>query len=59
MSRSSSLIPGGGLRIAVPNRFELRGDVKDLIIFNNPTGTNGASRASNNLLLQAGLGITF
>ena len=54
-----SLIPGGGIRIAIPNRFELRGDAKDLIIFNNPTGTNGASRASNNLLLQAGLGITF
>ena len=54
-----SLIPGGGVRIAIPNRFELRGDVKDLILFNTPTGTSGSSRTTNNLLLQAGLGITF
>ena len=54
-----TLTPGGGIRIAIPNRFELRGDVKDLIIFNNPTGPGGTSRASHNLLLQAGLGITF
>ena len=32
---------------------------KDLIIFNTPTGTSGSSRTSNNLLLQAGLGLTF
>ena len=54
-----SLTPGGGVRIAIPNRFELRGDVKDLIIFNTPTGTLGSNRTTNNLLLQAGLGITF
>ncbi len=54
-----SLIPGGGIRIAIPNRFQLRGDVKDLIIFNTPTGTAGANRTTHNLLLQAALGITF
>lgn len=54
-----SLTPGGGLRLAIPNRFELRGDVKDLIIFNTPTGTLGSKRSSNNLQFQAGLGITF
>ena len=53
-----SLIPGGGVRIAIPNRFELRGDVKDLILFNTPLGTGGGTR-TNNLLLQAGLGLTF
>ena len=50
---------GGGVRIPFPNRFELRGDVKDLILFNTRTGTAGASRTTNNLLLQAALGITF
>ncbi|MEO5816685.1 MAG: hypothetical protein ABIT20_15535 [Gemmatimonadaceae bacterium] len=54
-----SMVAGGGLRIALPNRFELRGDAKDLIIFNTKTGTNGSSRTTNNLQLQAGLGITF
>ena len=54
-----SLTPGGGIRIAVPNRFQLRGDVKDLILFNTPTGTAGADRTTHNLLLQAGLGLTF
>lgn len=50
---------GGGIRIPFPNRLELRGDVKDLILFNAPTGTTGGSRTTNNLLLQAGLGLTF
>lgn len=54
-----SLAPGGGIRLAIPNRFELRGDVKDLILFNTPTGTLGGKRSSNNLQFQAGLGITF
>ena len=51
--------PGGGIRIPMPNRFELRGDVKDLMIFNRPSRTNNSKRTTNNLLLQAGLGITF
>jgi len=53
-----TLTPGGGVRIPIPNRFELRGDVKDLILFNQPTGATTTGR-TNNLLLQAGLGITF
>ena len=53
-----SLLPGGGVRIPIPNRFELRGDVKDLILFNQPTGLTTTGR-TNNLLLQAALGITF
>lgn len=54
-----TLSPGGGVRIPIPNRFELRGDVKDLIIFNTPSGLGGAERTIHNLLLQAGLGLTF
>jgi hypothetical protein len=50
---------GGGIRIPLPNRFELRGDVKDLILFNTPTGTAFSNRRTNNLLLQAALGLTF
>ena len=52
---------GGGIRIPLPNRFELRGDAKDLILFNVPNaGTaSGTKRTTNNLLLQAGLGLTF
>ena len=54
-----ALIPGGGIRIPIPNRFELRGDVKDLILFNQARTTTGARRTTHNLLLQAGLGLTF
>ncbi len=54
-----SVVAGGGLRIALPNRFELRGDAKDLIIFNTPSSTAGSNRTTNNLQLQAGLGLTF
>lgn len=50
---------GGGVRVPLPNRFELRGDVKDLILFGTPTGPNDAKRTTHNLLLQAGLGLTF
>ena len=58
-STHGSFLPGGGFRIAIPNRLELRAEAKDLIILSSPTGTSGASRTSNNLLLQAGLGLTF
>lgn len=54
-----SLLPGGGVRIAIPNRFELRAEAKDLILFNTPTATGGTKRTTNNLVLQAGLGLTF
>ena len=54
-----SLLPGGGIRLAIPNRFELRFDAKDLLLFNVPTGTAGSSRRTNNLVLQGALGLTF
>ena len=50
---------GGGIRIPLPNRFELRGDAKDLLLFNAPNATTGTNRTTNNLLLQAALGLTF
>lgn len=51
--------PGGGIRIPIPNRIELRGDAKDLMIFGTPSGLNGSKRTTNNLVLQAGIGLTF
>ena len=54
-----ALSPGGGIRIPIPNRFELRGDVKDLMIFRTPDAGTGLTHTSNNLLVQAGLGMTF
>ena len=56
-----TLTPGGGIRLPIPNRFELRGDVKDLILFNRPfpSGIGSTERTTHNLLLQAGLGLTF
>ena len=56
-----TLTPGGGIRVPIPNRFELRGDVKDLILFNRPfqSGIGSTERTTHNLLLQAGLGLTF
>lgn len=50
---------GGGIRIPIPNRFEIRADVKDLLLFNTPTGANGSDRTTNNLQAQVGLGLTF
>ncbi len=54
-----TLVPGAGIRIPMPNRFELRTDVKDAILFNTPSGTANARRTTNNLVVQAGLGVTF
>lgn len=54
-----SLLPGAGIRLAIPNRFELRFDAKDLILFSAPVGTGGTSQRTNNLVLQGGLGLTF
>jgi hypothetical protein len=59
-TRSYNGVPiGGGIRIPIPNRLELRGDAKDLILFDTPTGTYGSGRTTHNLLLQAGVGVTF
>lgn len=54
-----TLIPGGGIRVPIPNRLELRIDAKDLMIFNARTGAVGSTRTTNNLLLQGALGLTF
>lgn len=54
-----TLIPGGGIRVPLPNRFELRGDVKDMILFNADRNPDGSARRTNNLVLQAALGVTF
>lgn len=50
---------GGGIRVPLPNRFELRGDAKDLLLFKAPNAATGTTRTTNNLLLQAALGLTF
>lgn len=54
-----ALSPGGGIRIPVPNRLELRGEARDAMIFGSPTGTAGAKRTSHNIEWLAALGITF
>lgn len=54
-----ALSPGGGIRIPFPNRFELRGDARDAIVFGTHTGTGGSKRTTHNLELMAALGITF
>lgn len=54
-----ALSPGGGVRIPIPNRFELRGDVKDLIVFNSRLPNEVTDKTRHNLLIQAGLGLTF
>ena len=53
-----ALTPGGGFRIPIPNRFQLRIDARDIVRFNVPNGT-AATRTANNLELQAALGLTF
>lgn len=54
-----AVTPGGGIRIPIPNRFELRADAKDLIRFNTKTAPGGTGRTTHNLLVQGALGITF
>lgn len=51
--------PGGGIRIPIPNRLELRVDAKDMMIFGTPSGLNGEKRTTNNFVLQGGVGLTF
>lgn len=57
--RHWALSPGGGIRIPMPNRFELRADVKDLIRFNARTAPTAAGETTHNLLVQGALGLTF
>jgi len=54
-----ALAPGGGLRFQIFNRFQLRGEAKDLIIFSNRTSTAGESRTTHNLQVVTSLGFTF
>lgn len=50
--------PGAGIRIPLSNRFQIRGDAKDVILFNVPiTGTE--KKTLNNYEFTAALGITF
>ena len=51
--------PGGGLRAQILNRFQLRGEAKDLVIFSNRTSTAGKSRTTNNLQIVTSIGYTF
>ena len=54
-----ALSPGGGIRIPIPNRLQLRFDARDMMIFGSRTGPAGAKRTSQNLELLGALGITF
>ncbi|MGH7651918.1 MAG: hypothetical protein ACREMS_08745 [Gemmatimonadaceae bacterium] len=53
------LSPGGGLRYQIFNRFHLRGEAKDLIIFSNRTAQAGKNRTTNNLQVIGSFGYTF
>ena len=53
-----ALSPGVGLRIPLSNRFQLRGDAKDLVLFKVPD-FNGSKQTLNNYEFTAALGITF
>jgi len=58
-SRSNfALTPGVGIRVPIPNRFQLRLDARDLIAFNR-RNASGESRTSHNPEFMAGLGLTF
>ncbi|MGH9420162.1 MAG: hypothetical protein ACRD3J_09320 [Thermoanaerobaculia bacterium] len=54
-----ALAPGGGLRAQIFNRFQLRGEAKDLIILANHTSTAGKNRTTNNLQVVTSIGYTF
>ncbi len=55
-----SVLPGAGIRIPMPNRFQIRLDVRDAIIFNSDLGTApGVTRTAHNLEATASLGLTF
>lgn len=57
--RHWAVSPGGGIRIPMPNRFELRAEAKDLIRFNAKTAPTREGRTTHNLMLQGALGLTF
>jgi len=51
--------PGGGIRIPIPNRFQVRFDARDLIVSNGSNSATGKKERTNRLLYQAAFGITF
>lgn len=54
-----ALSPGGGIRIPIPNRLQIRFDARDAMMFGVPTGATGAKRTAHNIELLGALGITF
>ena len=54
-----ALSPGGGIRIPLPNRFQLRVDARDAILFGVRESATSGKRTTHNLELQGALGITF
>ena len=54
-----ALSPGGGIRIPIPNRLQLRVDARDAMLFGMANGVSGAKRTSHNIELLGALGITF
>lgn len=53
-----ALTPGLGIRVPIPNRFQLRFDARDIILFNR-RNSSGESRTSHNPEFMAGVGLTF
>lgn len=55
-----SLLPGVGIRIPIPNRFQIRVDARDAIILHSDVGTGpGTTRTAHNFEGTASLGLTF
>lgn len=53
-----ALTPGAGIRIPLANRFQIRGDAKDVLLFGIPDGSGG-KRTTSNYEFTGALGITF
>ena len=55
--------PGAGLRIPIPNRLQLRADVRDAIVFESRPGASASAdkirKTKHNLEIQGAIGITF
>ncbi len=53
-----ALTPGVGVRIPLSNRFQIRGDAKDMLLFHVPDAA-GSKKTTSNYEFTAALGITF
>ncbi len=53
-----ALTPGIGIRVPIPNRFQLRFDAGDVILFNR-RDRNGNGSTAHNPEFKAGIGLTF